>query len=474
MIHLDKEKRLPLYEQLYEQLQQAIIQGELKRGEALRPIRVLAEELQVGKNTVNRAYQQLLSEGYIHSVVGSGYYVEDISDLIYKKTDAYGPRIEEEQDNYSIRYNFNYENIDGTSFPWTKWRQYVQNALLEESYQTEITYEENKGNLELRKSLCAYLNSSRGIRCVPEQIVISPGTQYAVDMIAEILPPAHYRVGFEEPGYDDMRNIFLSKGHDIIPLPMNDSGVDLHIMEQTNCNLMYLLPSHQFPTGVTTSLTRRLQLLEWAKNRQIYIIENDYDNEFTYGKSRLPSLKYLDEGDNVIYLSTLSKVLSPSIRCAYFVLPEKLMERYDTRYQYYYSSLPTFSQRALASFIGDGHLEKHVRKMSLANKKKHQIFIATMYQLLREQIEIYDATAGSHVFMRIKGCCDQKLLLNQMQKRGIKIYGTKEFWYQKDKIKEDTFLVGYNSIPEQEVERACTAFAAALMDIRKDERIFPF
>lgn len=472
MIHLDKEKGLPLYEQLYEQLQQAIIRGELKQGEALRPIRVLAEELQVGKNTVNRAYQQLLAEGYIRSVVGSGYYVEDISDLIYKKNDHLGLRIQEEEENYPIRYDFNYENIDGSSFPWTKWRQYVQNALLEESYYTEITYEDNKGSLELRKQLCTYLNNSRGIRCTPEQVIISPGTQYAVDMIAEILPMTHYRVGFEEPGYDDMRNIFQNKGHDIVPLPVIDSGVDLHILEQTNCNLMYLLPSHQFPTGITTSLTRRLQLLEWAKKKQIYIIENDYDNEFSYGKSRLPSLKFLDEGDNVIYLSTLSKVLSPSMRCAYFVLPEKLMEIYEARYQYYYSSLPTFHQKALASFIGDGHLEKHVRKLSLINKKKHQIFVSTMYRLLNDQIEIYDATAGSHVFMRIKGCCDQKLCLQRMQKHGIKIYGTKEFWYQEENRKEDTFLIGYNSIPEEELEDACVAFAAALKEIQEDLRIF--
>ena len=471
MIHLDKKKGLPLYEQLYEQLQQSIIRGELKRGEALKPIRVLAEELQVGKNTVNRAYQQLLSEGYIRSVIGSGYYVEELSDLVYKRPEYIGTYLSEKED-YPIQYNFNYENIDGESFPWTKWRQYVQNALLEESYSTEISYEENKGNLELRKGLCTYLNNSRGIRCTPEQIVISPGTQYAVDTIAEILPQSHYRVGFEEPGYDDMRNIFQKKGHTIVPLPVIESGVDLQILEHTNCNLMYLLPSHQFPTGITTSLTRRLQLLEWAQKKQIYIIENDYDNEFTYGKSRLHSLKYLDEGDNVIYLSTLSKVLSPSIRCAYFVLPESLMEVYDARYQYYYSCLPTFTQRALASFIGDGHLEKHVRKMSLVNKKKHQIFMSTMYKLLSEEIEIYDATAGSHVLMKINGCCDQKALLNQMLRRGIKIYGTKEFWYKKENSKEDTFLVGYNSISEQDVEKACQAFAAALKDIKKDKMIF--
>lgn len=473
MIHLDKKKGVPLYEQLYEELRQSIIRGDMKQGEALRPIRVLAEELQVGKNTVNRAYQQLLSEGYIHSLMGSGYYVEDISDLVYKQGEAPGERIHEEEAEVPIRYNFNYENIDAALFPWTKWRQYVQNALLEESYHAEIDYEENKGNLDLRKSLCTYLNNSRGVRCDPEQIIISAGTQYAMDVITSILPFSHYRVGYEEPGYDGMRTVFLNKGYEILPLPMIESGVDLQVMEKADCNLLYLIPSQQFPTGVTTSLTRRLQLLEWADKKQIYIIENDYDNEFSYGKSRLPSLHYLDEGDNVIYLSTLAKVLSPSIRCAYFVLPPKLLEVYEEKYRYYYSALPTFSQKALAGFINDGHLEKHVRKMSLLNRKKHQIFIKTINQLLQDQVDIYTADAGSHVFMRIRGCQSQDLMLQRMRKLGIKIYGTKEYWYRKDNIKEDTFLVGYNSIPSYEIERACQAFANALQEIREDKRIFP-
>ena len=466
MIFLAKDNGQSLYEQLFEALRQSIVAGELKKNSALKPIRVLAEELHVSNNTVSRAYQQLLAEGYIRSVQGSGYYVEDIEALPGMKTQS--KTLQKEKDPSSVtplKYDFSYENIESAFFPWTKWRRYMQNAMLEESYSTEIAYECNKGNVDLRKSLCDYINTSRGVNCSYDQIIICAGTQYAMDIITSILPKKKYVVGVEEPGFIGMRKIFQNKGYAIKGLSMTYLGIDLDEMGDSGCNLLYLTPSHQFPTGITTSLTKRLQILDWAEKNEAYVIENDYDNEFSYGKKPLPSMQSLDKGQNVIYLSTLSKVLSPSLRCAYFVLPYELLEVYEEKYKYYYSSLPTYNQKALAYFIRDGHLERHVRKMSLLNRRKYEIFNKVMEEILPDQVRIFPAPAGSHILVQIRGCGNQEIFIKQMRQKGLGIYETKCYWIDKNKAPENMFLFGYNSLMEQELEGACIEFAHAVKEI---------
>jgi len=467
MIYLDKKIKKPLYEQLYEILRNEIIQGKMKKDTVLYPIRVLASELQVSNNTVIRAYQQLQAEGYIRSTAGSGYYVENIEYLL--KTDIPVRKegdLEEKEKSKELEllYDFKYVSISADSFPWTKWKQYLQDAIWQESYQSTVTYESNKGNEELRKSLCEYLNSSRGINCRPEQIVICAGTQYALDIITNLLNLPEYRLGFEEPGYDGMRKLFLNKGYEIIPLPLMRCGINLKNLSEVSCNLLYLTPSHQFPTGITTSLSERLWLLGWAHTHHTYIIENDYDNEFSYNKKRLPSLRSLDKYDHVIYLSTLSKVLSPSLRCAYFILPDSLLSVYEDKYKYYYSALPTYHQTALANFINDGMLEKHARKMSSLNKAKYGIFSRTLKRLLPERVSIVGCPAGSHVLVQICGCTDQKAFIRRMAEHGIGIYGTKEYWYEKEDAPEDVFLFGYSSMSEEDIKTGCSAFADAVTD----------
>ncbi|KJS86514.1 MAG: transcriptional regulator [Desulfosporosinus sp. BICA1-9] len=468
MLLLDKNGPF-LYEQLFEALLQSIIQGDLKTNDALKPIRILSEELHISINTVSRAYHQLLAEGYIRSVQGSGYYVENLltlprSSVLYRK----GQKEVVRESIVPLKYDFNYESIESSLFPWTKWRKYMQDVMLEESCSTKIAYECNKGNVELRKSLCDYINNSRGVKCSWEQIVISAGTQYAMDIITEILHELHEKVhtiGVEDPSFIGMQRIFTNKGYSIKELSMTDLGIDIDDLENSMCPLLYLTPSHQFPTGVTTSMPKRLQILEWAQKNRAYIIENDYDNEFLYGEKPLPSIQSLSTGQNVIYLSTLSKVLSPSLRCAYFVLPYKLMEIYEDKYKYYYSALPTYNQKALAYFIRDGHLERHVRKMSLLNRRKYGIFNKVIKEHLAGVVKIFPVPAGSHTLIQIPGCTSQEGLITKMRLRGFGIYGTKDYWRNQQKAPENIFLFGFESMPEEDLEGACIEFTCALKEI---------
>ena len=469
MIYLNENMRKPLYEQLYEILKHDISDGVLRKNQALRPIRTLADELNISNNTVSRAYDMLMSEGYIRAVSGSGYYVEDINillDLGAPLERSLPSKNAKAEKNPPLLYDFKYESIDSSLFPWTKWRQYMLDAISVESYKATIGYESNKGNKELRKSICSYLNSSRGINCNLEQVVICAGTQYGLDIIASLLKSS--KIAFEDPGYNAVRNLFLNKGCEVVPIPLTSDGIDFEVLEafkgSADLDILYITPSHQFPTGITTSMAERITLLQLADDNDMYIIENDYDNEFCYGKKRLPALQSLSAG-NVIYLSTLSKVLSPALRCAYFVLPSQLVPIYDDLYKYYNSALPSYNQIALSNFINDGYLDKHARKMSTLNKKKYEIFITNIRQLLGNKVEIYNSPAGSHVLIKICGCRDQVELINEMRKRGIGIYGTKEYWYIKEQAPEDIFLFGYNSMPEQKIKEGCQALASALTDL---------
>lgn len=466
MVFLDKKINKPLYEQLYDELKEEIVTNKLPKNTALNSVRVMAKELQISRNTVDRAYQQLLAEGYIRSVPGSGYYVEDIANDYFEGhakletvTAVKKPiKVAESK----IKYDFRYSSIDASVFPWNKWRKYVQNALLEEGNLQTIPYESNKGNLALRKSLCNLLNRHRGVICKPEQIILCAGTQYAMQIVTNILPPNEFRLAFEEPGYHAMRNIFLKKGYSLTTIPVLADGIDDELLEKTNCNLVYMTPSHQFPTGAVTSVAKRNRILNWAHQNDAYIIENDYDSEFRYGVVPIPSFQSLDQHETVIYVGTLSKVMLPSIRCAYLILPERLLERYDDLYSYFNAALPSYHEKALQEFIDDGVLEKHIRKISLLNEQKYRVLIEALKIYLHDNVELFVQPAGVHTLAKIPKCKDQEALIAWLKEYSVGIHGTKKYYHNKKDAREDVFLIGYNSMSEEEIWHGCKVFGGAL------------
>lgn len=467
MICLNENDKRPLYEQLYSEIKNQIISGSMQKNKELSSLRVMEKELNVSRNTVERAYQQLLAEGYIRSVPGAGYFVEDIENDYFNDVTPIkkcSELIVLQSDKTKLRYDFEYASIDSDLFPWPKWRKYVQNAILTESCGRAISYENNKGSLMLRKSLCGFLNRHRGVNCKPDQIVLCAGTQYAMDILTNLLPPDRNRVAYEEPGYDAMRFIFEDKGYSVTSIPVMDNGVDVDLLFKTNCNLLYTTPSHQFPTGVVTSITNRNKILKWAYQNDAYIIENDYDSEFRYGIMPIPSLQSLDRHNKVIYVGTVSKVLSPSIRCAYLILPDCLAEVYDSKYRYFNASLPSYHQLALAQLIDDGVLEKHIRRVSAVNEKKYQVLINAIHEYLADEVEIFQQPAGVHTLVRFVNCTNQKEMIQLMKAASIGIYGTKEYWYDQQHAREDIFLMGFNSLSEEDISNGCRRMEQVLYD----------
>lgn len=350
---------------------------------------------------------------------------------------------------------------DTDLFPWAKWKQCVSNALLDEATVQFSRYESNKGYYPLRAALCTFLQRTRGVECSPEQIVILAGTQYVLEMILNLIPHK-CSVAFEEPGFIGMRNVFHNCGYNVMPIPIQSDGLDIDILQKNPADIVYLTPSHQFPTGVITSMDKRSQLLEWAKQNNGFIIENDYDSEFHYNTHILPALQSLDKGGgHVIYIGSLSKAMFPSIRCAYCVLPEPLQELYDEKYKHFNSALPTFVQKALSEFICDGLLDKYVSKISKLNERKYENLMHNLEHILPDSVHIIASPSGSHLLLQVDCCTDESDLINFMRSRSIGIHGTKKHWISEN-APNNVFILGFSSIPEDKIEKYALILASAL------------
>lgn len=462
MIFVDGNKKIPLYEQIYNGLKKAIINEELPRGSRLKPIRSLANELNVSNNTISKAYQQLLAEGYIKSIQGSGYYVRKI--IINSKKRKIADDHTINQKKAEIIYDFDYEPIDSRIFPWSKWRHYLMKAISDEEINKIIGYEDKRGSIELRRELCKYVYQSRGIKCDPEQLIICAGKQYALDIILDILPEEYNKAGIEDPCLQRVRKSFCDKKKIIQSIPVTDTGIDIGYLERSGCNLLYTTPSHNFPLGHITTLTKRVQIAEWAKRNNNYVIEDDFENEFFDGRQNIPAITSLDKSEQVIYMHTLSRILSPSIRCTYIILPKKLMPLYEERYKYYYTAIPIHNQNALAAFIRDGHLERQSRKTQKYNQKKYMKMKFMFEHLLSDEVIFREVSSYSHVLLEIPACTDGEELRKYMVKSGIKCFNADSFWLEKSDHGGVILVLGFHGIEEEDLDEACEEFANVLKE----------
>ncbi len=347
-ITLDSNSPLPLHQQLYEELRQAILGGRLLPGRRIPSTRQLAKSLGISRTTVTQTYDQLLSEGYIQTVVGSGTFVctqlpDDLlcsapipstgkmtrspvklskyGDYLIKTEDV--PRIPEPE----MAINFRYGRPALEQFPIKLWRRLLSHHCCSDlqwlDYSRDIL-----GYKPLREAISRYLSRSRAVNFLPEQVLIVNGTQQALDLIVRLFIEPDDVIGLEDPGYLSARLIFQTHGAKLLPIAVDESGLVVknlahHSSEQIR--LVYVTPSHQFPTGAILSLPRRLELLTWARKTGALIIEDDYDSEYRYGDRPIPALQGLDRSDSVLYIGTFSKVLFPSLRIGYLVLPKNLV-----------------------------------------------------------------------------------------------------------------------------------------------------
>lgn len=444
-ISLQTDSTTHLYEQIYTYIKNEIREGRLLRGEKLPSTRILAQHLQVSRSTVNLAYEQLLSEGYIEAAAYKGYFVCQIEELYeLKSVDQIVPE-EKETERYDIDFSPN--GIDMRAFPFGVWKKITKSTLMDDKNEMfELGF--SKGDLALRKTISKYLHSARGVVCEPEQIVVGAGNDYLLMLLEKILGKKK-TVAMENPTYMRAYRIFSSFAYEIRTISMDDSGMQIADLMQSGADIAYVMPSHQYPTGVVMPIGRRMELLKWAADEGRFLIEDDYDSEFRYKGKPIPALFSSDTNNKVIYLGTFSKSIAPAIRVSYLVLPKSLLPVYEKNCSFFSSTVSRIDQTILNEFISQGFYERHLNKMRKIYKAKHDIMLQEL-AVFDKKFKTLGEHAGLHLLLQSKTEVTEEELIQKAKREGIKVYGMSSALITHRNM-PSTIILGYAGLCEDEI-----------------------
>ena len=414
MYLIEKNSKVPLHIQLYEEIKKEII-FRLKVGDKLQSIRKISTIYNLSKTSVESAYSQLVVEGYIESYPQKGYFVTDTNYENFKINTAL--TIQKEQKKEHFLYDFHPARLEKESFPLKIWKR-VFNKAIDETLDFG-RYSEAQGEYGLRCEISKYLIESRGVKCTPHNVIVCNGFADSMGLIIRLLNKNYNTLAIEHPGYHIAQKVFELGNYKIQKIAVNENGIDLNELKKSNAKLVYITPSHQYPTGVTMPISNRLQLLDWAKENEVLIIEDDYDSELTYETRPIPALQGLDNFNSVIYVGTFSKSLSPSLRVSYLVIPEFLNKIMNDTYE---SEVCLFTQKTLEKLMSEGDWERHLRKMRTLNKKKHNLMKEHLIQTIGQSMKIVSEGGGLAILINPTVPFDLELLIKLAMNEKIKIY----------------------------------------------------
>lgn len=457
-----------LYEQIYDYIKQEIRKGKLLREERLPSTRSLAQFLQVSRSTVELAYEQLVSEGYIEARPYRGYFVCPVEDLVALEEEkasghkALSDKVREKQwepevgtyqpmGGKAYTYDFSPNTIDMSAFPYATWKKITKNILVDAN--SEIFASGSpKGDYELRETIARYLHSSRGVNCSPEQVIIGAGNDYLLMLLEKILG-RHVKIAMENPTYKRAYRIFESFAYNILPVAMDKNGMSVDGLRESGADVAYVMPSHQYPTGIVMPIGRRMELLKWAAEKEgRYLIEDDYDSEFRFKGKPVPSLQASDRAGKVIYIGTFSKSIAPAIRIGYMVLPMALLKIYEETCSFYSTPVSRIDQRILNEFIGKGHFERHLNRMRKIYREKHDLLLREL-KGMEEDFLITGDEAGLHLLLQSRSGAGEAYLTESAMKAGVKVYGLSEFCVGRLPAdwSADTVILGYAALGKEQI-----------------------
>ena len=444
---LKKSPGVPLYEALYRCIREDILSGSLQPGEKLPSKRALAQNLEVSKITVETAYNQLLSEGYIRSSEKVGYFVEAVErharPLPGTVPEAAAPKRE-----FLLDLTAN-----GTEhFPFSVWSRLQREVMLDYGEKL-LSPLPNQGIPELRQSIAAHLAAFRGMHVDPENILIGAGTDFLYNLLIQLLGRDKiYAV--EEPGYSKIRLVYGAAGVTCVSACMDEKGVRPESLE--TADVLHFSPSHHFPSGLVTPVSRRMELLNWAKEGR-WIIEDDYDSEFRFDAHPKPAMQSLDFDGRVIYMNTFSKSLAPSIRISYMVLPGALMAEFRRRLGFYSCTVPSFEQYTLARFLSRGHFEKHINRMRKFYKARRNTVVSLLETCaFSDRLTILEQDAGLHFLLKVDTRYTDRELTGLLEERGIRVKALSEY-YHEDTADRHCLVVNYSGLKEEALVQALDA-----------------
>lgn len=505
-ITLDQRSTTPLHKQLYDELRRAILTGRLKPGERVPSTRGLSLSLGVSRATVTLSYEQLLSEGYLRAETGSGTFVGcELPDELLKtipvekfrpassvqeigaretglpenwprktgrqlELSCYGASIADSEPFEPCQLadapiNFSTCRPALDEFPLQEWRRLTLKHYRAKDH-TMLNYAgESPGYEPLREAIASYLRHARAVKCGADQVVIVNGAQQALDLIAKLLINRGDQVAVENPGYPGARRVFMAHGAELLPAPVDESGIvvdSLNSRPKNRLKLVYVTPSHQFPTGVTLTLPRRLDLLCWAEKTGAMIVEDDYDSEFRFSSRPIPSLQGLANGDSVIYVGTFSKVLFPSLRVGYLVAAPSLARVLARAKWLADLQTPAIEQRVLADFINEGHLERHLRRMRTLYDNRRQTLVRALENHFGDRVTILGENAGMSLMIRLRSELGDDEIERRALASGVGLVSARHYYLEERRTNTGEFLLGYAGLSERRIREGTRRLAKIL------------
>ena len=448
----------PLYAQLYAALVEELRQGRVRAGERLPSKRALAAHLRVSLNTVDAAYQMLVSEGYLEARPRSGYFACPIACALPAPAPA--PALPEKaQENASpVRFDLTTRSVDTAFFPFKTWAKLSREVL--SGGAALLNHGEEGGDACLRRAVARYLHEFRGVRCDASQIFLGAGTEYLLGLLAPLLGDG--AVAVEDPGYPKTAAVLRNCGARIEHIPVDDRGLSVAALRESECCAAYVTPSHQFPTGVTMPIGRRAELLRWASEaEERYILEDDYDSEFRFDGRPIPAMQGLDEQGRVVYFSTFSRALAPSMRIAYMVLPPALLRRFRARYGAYASTVSRFEQHTLARFLDEGHFARHLNRVrNVYRGRKDALAAALLGEFPAESVEICCPNTGLHLPVCVSVGRDEDELVRRAAAADVRLTALSRYEHT-PRRHTPTLILGYSALTADELRDAARTLARA-------------
>ena len=453
---LKKAPGVPLYEALYRCIRSDILSGALAPGERLPSKRALAQNLEVSKITVETAYAQLLAEGYIRAQEKVGYFVEHQPQALTQ------PPIPAQQESAPEGQWLDLTGAGTDKFPFSVWSRLQREVMLDYGEKLLLPLPP-QGIPELRQAIAEHLAGFRGMQVNPEQVIIGAGTDFLYNLLIQLLGRDKiYAV--EDPGYGKIARIYEAGGVTCIAAPMDNRGVRPDSLG--DARVLHISPAHHFPTGLVTPVDRRQELLTWARNRDGYIIEDDYDSEFRFDAHPKPTMQSLDRMGRVIYMNTFSKSLAPSIRISYMILPAELLKAFREKLGFYSCTVSSFEQYTLARFLNRGHFEKHINRMrKFYRSRRNQVMEAIFQCPHREKLTIREEDAGLHFLLRVDTALSDRELTAHWAEFGIRVRALSDYYH--NQVPEDerhNLVVHYAGLREEELDR--------VLDLIRQGRLF--
>ena len=458
-LSLGADEKVALYEQIYRMFVREIQNGRLRPGERVPSKRALCGHLGVSRSTVETAYQILVAEGYLNARERSGYYVSDFVAVGSAGPEAFAVSIEGCAETPVTEPkagpDFSTASVDVSMFPYSSWAKLYKEVVSDSPALLQLG--ERQGDLGLRKALTVFLKEYRGVKCIPEQIVVGAGMEYLTGLLLRLFPRDTV-FGVEDPGYAGFAQTLQAMGRKARFLRQDSEGLCVGELEQSDASVAYITPSHQFPLGLTMPASRRSRLLRWAAGQTgRYLIEDDYDSEFRYTSRTIPALQGMDATGCVIYLGTFSRSLAPAIRAAYMVLPPPLLERYRELPGYRRSTVSRYEQAVLTRFLAEGYYSRYLHRVGNLYRGRRAALVAALEEI--PEVTITGSGGGLH-FLLTHSRLSEEELLARAGAEGIILRGLSA--YCRECVPQpSTLVVGYGGLRDGEIGTAVQSLLCA-------------